>query len=214
MEEASGTVFDSTANNNDLPVSGSVNYQVPGKVGTYSIEFPSISSYLSGGTANTLGTFPVSISAWISLSGSNHTDMIIDISQFSPTPAGYSLSISNNSVYVGYLGWNFPGQSIPLSNFNLKANTTWRHIVATATGVSGINSVKYWVNGVDTTTSSGYMSTDQVDLPNHNYRVGNRLSTLNAGLGGKMDSVMIWNRVLSEEEILYIYNSGSGRSCP
>jgi len=212
MEEASGTVFDSTANNNDLTVSANVTYQYPGKIDTYSMHFAGNASYLSGGTANTLGTFPLSISAWCVFSGSSSDQYILTIMQYSPTVGGFQLGVSSPSLNVGYLGFNYPGQSMPLSNYNLK-DGQWHHIVATATGEVGINSIKYWVDGNDTTTASGYMSTTPVELPNHTYRVGNSYIN-NGGVVGEIDSLKVWNRVLSSDDVAYLYNSGSGRSCP
>jgi uncharacterized membrane protein len=82
-----------------------------------------------------------------------------------------------------------------------QATGSWRHYCWTRSATN----VKLYVNGTDTAiTTSGCGS----GYPQTQYALGRGYASIN----GSIDEVNIWKRVLTSDEISYIYNSSSGRS--
>jgi hypothetical protein len=83
---------------------------------------------------------------------------------------------------------------------------TWHHLVLTFN--NGV--VRSYLDGVESTSGalsmnpSGYFNT----------QIFGGYGTASFNLIGQMDEVGIWSRVLSQSEILYLYNNGSGSQYP
>ena len=77
----------------------------------------------------------------------------------------------------------------------------WAHCVVTV-GSSG-TSAKWYVNGELGTTTTIDAATSNTD----NFNLMNRLAATNA-LGGSINEISMWNKVLSQSEVNELYNSG------
>ena len=111
----------------------------------------------------------------------------------------------------GTMAWNFDGQG----------GST---LVESATGVHSTDyqfwvgrwDVNYrggtpelWLNGVNSTLSTSGTMTVKLD-PKTLFQMGQGLKT---GFDGQMDSVMFFNRFISEDEIEALYNNNTGLTC-
>ena len=96
----------------------------------------------------------------------------------------------------------------------LVANT-WRMITIVRNG--GIGSTIF-MDGVASVSNSnsvnpGYLSTQYCTLGNYQYVGGPGLNSPISS-GGKLDGVTVWNKALTANEILGLYNSGTGSEYP
>lgn len=83
----------------------------------------------------------------------------------------------------------------------------WNHIIATRT-VAGYTEI--WVNG--SIRSSG-MAPGPTSQPSANINIGCRPDAYSY-FRGSIDEIGIWNRVITNNEIAFLYNAGSGISYP
>ena len=84
---------------------------------------------------------------------------------------------------------------------------TWHFVVATFDKDLGSNQMKIYVDGV----LCGQRERTEPALTNStNLCFGARADTFGDILPGSMDCVSIWDKALSEEEILTLYNGGGG----
>lgn len=81
-------------------------------------------------------------------------------------------------------------------------NGTWNHVVLTSSPAGS----QIWLNGVQAINSAL-----PIIIPTLN-RMGNLFGVYN--FNGNLDCAAIWNRVLTNDEILLLYNSGLGLQYP
>jgi len=130
----------------------------------------------------------LTIAAWIKPTSGTHS-FFIDKSESNST-RNYSLWMnSSQALRFDCLGGNLIGSTLTLG--------IWTHVAVTCdSGVS--NGTKLHING---NVASGDTGTLTVTSNAHTLQFGKRYDDANYQYGGKMSSVGIWNRVLSESEI-------------
>lgn len=156
------------------------------------------------------------ISTWIydtSLSGSQGI-----VTRYNSTANAYRswyLRVTNGNVeIVVYSNATGTNKSSTTTTAPITLNT-WHHVVAVKDG----SSLTLYVND-----SSGNGATPVTDAPNaiNQGTTGNVLRTMFAAMSrvtatpdnffkGRIDEVAMWNRGLTQEQIAYLYNSGTGR---
>lgn len=208
FEESSGIFQDSTVHNNDLTPNGSIGYQSPGKLG-YSVSlFGSNANYLSNNGPLAINT--VSWAGWIKITGvSTVPHYVFETFDSVNNGNGYRLLVSS----TGYLAWttwiSHTGSNIYWNGGGINLlDGNWHHIAATATGTS----VKLYIDGV---ASSVNTTTNVINV------TGNGLTLVGMGsvsvptksFEGYIDELGVWNRILTDAEILQLYNGGAGHSC-
>jgi len=88
-----------------------------------------------------------------------------------------------------------------------RPNDTWQHLVAVFS--TGLNRVKFYVNGVE--TLSGTPPADLLQS-SHEVSLGSRQTTSGAydlNFNGKLDDVRIYGRVLTSADVTQLYNQAS-----
>lgn len=164
---------------------------------------------------------PFSINMWVYFTGFSSTSNTLINKRGTATPGG-EWEVSVNGSRLSFAKMDQNGNTIyqyiqsPLSLFSLN---TWYNITVTDDGTKTVAGMKMYINSILITTinsSSGVYtgmidSTSQVRFGLASYST----SAANTAHQGYIEDVGIWkNRVLTQSEINYLYNSGAGRTYP
>lgn len=87
---------------------------------------------------------------------------------------------------------------------------TWYHLVGLCQGVG--SPLKLYVNGSQTNCVNSSNLAYPIDIRSYAIRMGAATSSAGDTLDGLMAEVGFWDRVLTADEITWLYNSGSGRA--
>lgn len=203
-------------NNGNLINIATSTFYTTGEIGQ-ALNFDGTNDYISMGDILDLnGGVPFSISTWA---------MFNDFTN-SPSILGKFDGTGNNFAYTLEMGQLFETDGSGLGLMLLDSSSggyigrstsrkivkgVWYHIVGTYDGGSTSSSVKLYYNGVqvdDTNTQGGTFTTIRnVSTP---LTIGSLLSNGNPNylIKGKIDDVRIYNRVLSQSEVIQLYNTG------
>lgn len=208
FEEASGTVYDSTANNHDLTLNNNVVYHQAGKIGSYATQFNTSTSYLQGDTGLNLSP-TMSISVWVKVVG------VTSYNRYIYNKAGFGV---NRGVVLYVEPGGKPvfgilyGTNINPTGADVNVNDgTWHHIVATMD--INILRVCMYVDGVPDLLNPHPCSTPDYGDNNTRITIGNTNLLNTFALYGLLDGLAVWDRVLTPCEVKTLYNSGSGLAC-
>lgn len=183
---------------------------------TYSTGKINNGAVFNGSSAKLLATAPVipngakTISFWLKTSQSSATYPVImeNCDRFANN-YGTSIYIWNNNKFV--FQWRDASGDVKFSLSSPSAinDGIWRHFACVWDGTTTANAVKLYINGVlsDYNTSP----TTETHIPSQNLQIGNGWNG-SGWFGGSLDELGIWNRALSVDEILELYNSGNGES--
>jgi hypothetical protein len=202
-------------NNGNLINIATSTFYTPGEIGQ-ALNFDGTNDYISMGDILDLnGGVPFSISTWAMFNDFTNSPSIIgkfddngsyaytlEMGQlFETDGSGLGLMLLDSSS-AGYIGRSTSRKIV---------KGMWYHIVGTYDGGSTSSSVKLYYNGVqvdDTNTQGGTFTTIRnVNTP---LTIGSLLSSgsPNYLIKGKIDDVRIYNRVLSQSEVIQLYNTG------
>jgi hypothetical protein len=170
----------------------------------YTLELDGAGDYMDAGAAVVTGTSPITMSAWVYITGTLASyDQVVAIRGSTSTGTARMLGFETG----GKVAFNTFGSQLT-TNTTLSSNT-WYHLAATCTG----GSAKVYIDGV--LKASGSVTYNSVAGSN----------TLAVGRGGtteyipaKIDEVAVWDEVLSDGgvsvgstasgEIATLYNLG------
>ncbi|MCK4553034.1 LamG domain-containing protein [Candidatus Pacearchaeota archaeon] len=212
MNEASGTIVDTSGNGNNGTYNGAL-YSQTGKLNT-AIGFDGGDDYVQMDDTNPLfdSTKPLTVALWVRSDGSAQV----------PSPTIWILKTDQSTGFLMFL--NYQGGDYAGINFGSNANflryrtagdisgdfiNTWKYVVLTYDGVNraSVSSYKVYVDGVEQgLTEAGLFGEE----PNSN-RIGVDVLGSDWYFDGLIDEVAIWNRSLSADEILDIYKRGALR---
>ena len=224
LDEASGTRADATGNGNNLTDARSNVASESGKVGqsaSFVMDENSVLYCLNNSDLRiTGGSFTVCAWLWldakapcgytiIGKTDNNDTEWAIDYRPPDPDPE------NNPDRFDWYMlgaGYEFPG--VIANTFGAPNLHTWYFVVIAYDATNGVMKIRVdngaddtfdWMGGTPETTAAfgigGYVNEDPPDPP------------MAAGdFDGRVDEVGIWKRLLTEEELAYLWNSGAGRA--
>ena len=195
----SGVPLDAVSTNHGTNVGG-VTY-TQGVVGTaFQFDGTSKSISLPNDSLNFTGDF--SISLWINTSGGSSM-LIGNTTVATQGQCGWYLMYSGSLDFYIYNDGSYYGFGTNTLTLN-----EWNHIVITST--SGAN--KIYRNGVLVTTNTSTVR------PNYRTTVSPKIgrSSITDGFWytGKMDAITTWTKVLTDDEIIQLYNMGGGIQYP
>ncbi|MFW0862566.1 MAG: DUF2341 domain-containing protein [Candidatus Komeilibacteria bacterium] len=204
MDEASGSVLDSSGNGNTGTVTGTT--VVVGKYGNGRSFNGTVSDYITIADNSIIKpTDAITVEAWFNTTNKSATSRIISKTESS----GYQLSLNENSAcgsdYLCFLiyvdGDTYRPAVWPVSNLN---NNQWYHAVGTYDG----NDIKLYVDGdlKDVYTKAGTIKTSTVPLC-----IGSEAGAscaLGSYFPGKIDDVKIYNVARTGEQIMRDYKTG------
>jgi|694.fasta_scaffold00159_2 hypothetical protein len=168
---------------------------------TYSAYFDNTNNFLSNSAIN-LNNTDYSIAFWVRLTGltNNSTQMFI-------VTQGNTNAI-RNLLHIGWVSntWYFAlwaDDCVSSTMDYTTVNNTWVHLVFTFDYISGGNNVfKIFMNG--TLIGSKNTTSGNTNFATGTWRIGKPASTY-GGFTGYLDDFRIYNRVLTENEIMQIY---------
>lgn len=122
---------------------------------------------------------------------------------------GMGLFLTNGSIDL------FGTKGTPnINNFLIRgpfiADGQFHHVVATWTGDSSPNGVKYYIDGTLHSTTTAITTIGNASTP---LTFGGPVNTRFLPLVGLIDEASIYNRALTSQEILNIFNAGSNGKC-
>ena len=219
------TFNDSVGSNNGTSPVGSVPTFTTGKIGN-AFTFDGVNDYvaLPDNSLNLDGS--MSFSFWIKTSNTTSYGIIIGNVQQARSPYGfthgYEISINTGYVYTSYRSGININKS--LQSTTLVATNSWNHVVVTynpGTGTNGnATGNKIYINGVlnisgqtlDATGSSTIHYTSPmkacIGVRNYSGTPSDFIPSSN------LDSVSIWSKELTQDEIGQLYNAGTGAQYP
>ena len=213
FEEGTGQTVDNAANTgsvNDgtLGASSAVATDDPkwakGKNGG-GMEFDGVNDYVDCGSDESLNiTEAITIEAWVKLAAlpSAESMGIVDKMGWVSTFSGYNLEVDTENKYVLRLGNGTEnGQRRSLVDAVVGE---WTHVVGT---YNGNGDIKMYVDGV---LSQGWEEayTGVIGTNSDELGIGENFQDVDRFFNGAIDSVRIYNRALSAEEVRYHYNRG------
>lgn len=155
-----------------------------------------------------------SIAAWVKSTASSSEKPIYSTEENSPNYLGitlwYSSFFSTNKLSL-FMGSNTQG--IGVGGSTTLSDGNWHFVVATYDGSSDASGVKLYCDG-----NLESMTVNQNNLASQTL-VGSALPHIGTRQGGlfwvkSIDEVGVWKRILTPEEIKYLYNNGNGKSYP
>jgi hypothetical protein len=146
-------------------------------------------------------TSAISVSAWIKIAGFSGYPAIVNKNYDS----SYYIQLGDNNGDVEF-GIDYP--EIYTRVTNVLTTGAWYHIVGTYDANGGTNNLKIYINGtvVNQTTATGTAVGNSANLA-----IGANSWCTGDYFNGTIDDVRIYNRTLSAQEILAIYNNQTNK---
>lgn len=201
LEEASGTRADAHGSN-DLTDNNTVTQRtgIVGNAGSFSGASEFLSSATGVGNALGNGVTAMTISMWIKADVTNSNDGLLNIGSFAGSQGVFNFNISGSNK----INTTVNGASQSVIAFS--DTTSWHHLAVQYRGTT----VAVWLDGTekfDQAAASG----SSIDCAGLDFIVGGYFSSSFCFDGG-IDEVGVWNSVLTDDNITWLYNSGAGRS--
>lgn len=188
--------------------------QVAGKV-LGALQFDGIDDYVevADHTELNFGTGNFSFDAWIKTNTNTGVQVIID--KRKGYNLGYSFFLNDGFLSLQLSDGAFPFGYTNYASPVFVADGNWHHIAVTVSRTSN-QGILFYLDGV--ATQYGNPTTHPNSLTNtDNLRIGkNSASTVSDPIGtfkGILDEIELFNRVLTQAEIVSIYNAGSSGKC-
>jgi hypothetical protein len=219
FDEGSGTVAaDSSGNGNNGTITGAT--WTAGKVGSGALSFNGTNNYVNAGSNSSLddiqnqGGGGMTVAFWIN-PASNATNYILSKGSHANLSGTWEIAKSSatNPARLAFFKEGNPDLSVSWNS--ILTTGVWQHIALTWDGTMAMSGVFIYRNGLLVTSPHG--GTDGA--------VGNSDAANNLSIGSSngasgyldagLDEVRIYNRVLSAQEVLDVYNdTGSGTPPP
>lgn len=202
LDEASDPVIDSWGSNNGTSLGG-VTQGVTGKIDNAS-QFDGIYGTKIIASPIEFETGAFSISFWIKSSGDLASNMIPIGSGSYP---GYYIQIKGSAVGNKLTFRTSNGTPNDLNANSTITDTDWHHIVLTR---DGSGNKKLYLDGVQDNVTTNDGSRDTTN--GQNFQIGS--SGWGQPFNGTIDDVAVWNRALSESEVLALYSNPEQGAIP
>lgn len=175
---------------------------------TASILFNGSTQY--GTAGNVLGfeyNQAFSLSAWVKTTDTNASLM----SKWqSGAPAGYLFQLNSSSLLFGMVNvWSTDGfwVTAPCS----PSDGSWHHMAVTYSGSGDSSGVQFYLDSVLLTKNAPSFDNLVSSVVNTvEFRLARDVSGADAPFAGAMDEVAVYNKVLSADEVKWIFNTGWG----
>ena len=217
MEEGSGnSVDDSTSNNNDFTLTNGS--WVTGKVGNYAVRLDGTGDYLSSDSALTIGSKICTVSFWMYWTkvgaGEKYlyelgnrwwqTDGSITL-KWDQANTRFLVAMQDSTSGTKYLEVAFPEPS----------DGQWVYVTVVYNGTANSNAgeIKLYYDGTEQSSSSVLTNNkDQASNFTSSTLFIGANSTGSEEITADLDTFAIFSDELTQDEITWMYNSGSGRS--
>ena len=168
------------------------------------------SSYITRSSALDAGQ-NFSVTAWIYPTSLGSRNAIVGNGYPYTTDNGWLFCICDNNFSLFQALFLSIGQNnvLKISNSYVFQLNKWSHVSCSVSG--GGSSVKFYVNGVETSYGFTTGSGRTISYSNNEFHIGMRHSTTGERFAGNISQVQIYNTTLTAQEILQNYNATKSR---
>ena len=190
----------------------------PGRVGD-AFSFDGVGDYVVLSNSNFFAyNAPMTIDAWIKSSGSSGEQEIISHQRTTYPYTGWGFAVSSGGLEFEWIGTDVDNAITVGTSAGGLDDGQWHHVAVVRTGGTSANNVHLYMDGVQKSTSHGRDSFTSLPwainaVPLIGARGGEGGGNYSSFFNGLVDEVEIFNRALSAEEILAIYNAGGVGKC-
>jgi hypothetical protein len=216
LDESAGAIIDVTGNGNDGTVNGGATYSPYAGILKGALDLDGIDDFIEVANESAFDfdrddTF--SLSAWVYYYDTTLFRIIFGKVQNGGNFPGYELHADATNERVrfrlvgggGGCGADCINVFSPLSSLSRES---WNHVLVTYDGSSSASGVNIYINGqlqVPNVASDGLVSSV---LNNTQLRIGDTAASAGDEFTGRIDDVRVYNRALSAQEALQLYNMG------
>ncbi|MBI1939423.1 MAG: T9SS type A sorting domain-containing protein [Ignavibacteriales bacterium] len=181
---------------------------VAGKV-LGALQFDGVDDYVEVADHSELnfGTGDFSFDAWIKTTASSGISPIVD-KRDPVTGKGYSFFLHNGNLGLQLADASLETNYIPAV---LAADGNWHHIAITVSRTNK-NGIIFYLDGVPTPYGDPTLHSGSLNNTNP-LRIGREFGFFASQFKGILDEIELFNRVLTQAEIVSIYNAGSAGKC-
>lgn len=208
LDEISGTVvYDSHGINNGTNVGATINQTgIIGKC--YSFYRAQIDRLTFGNILSFEKDQAFSINVWAKRTEISRSHALVTKAQFGGNNTGYGLELTASNELSFFLRANI-NNSIYVTGSSTIGSNSWAMFTVTYDGSSSAYGVNAYVNGYAESLSIVYDTLTSSIITTSQFCIGARNLTA-IPFNGYMDNTLIYNRVLSQEDITALYNGGLG----
>ena len=211
FEEHSGTRYDWTDNNNDLSDNNTVTYGtgISGNAADFEMDNNEYFS-ITDNTYVSMGDVDMTITGWLYMESKSQNQYLVMKWNSAQDKREYFLyyttSTDRFSFSVSSLGTSASVHTIAASTFGSPNLETWYFFELQYDSVNDLAKIAFSDGTFDTVGHSGGIFDSDFGLTLSN-------SSATNDVDGKLDSTMIYKRLLTADELTWLYNSGAGRAC-
>lgn len=206
LNESSGTfVSDSSGNGRNGNTINNPSW-VAGKLNNC-IEFNGALSQMvdSGAIASFERTEPKSYEFWFNTTITTLRSIIVKYS--STQVKGFLCELTGGNIIFRL--YSSGTKHLDIQTVTSWANGLWHHCVITYDGTSYASGVKIYIDGISQSLTTISDTLDSTIINTNPLLIGSRGTS--AHYYGKLDEILIWGKVLTQSEVSYRYNAGTGR---
>jgi hypothetical protein len=185
---------------------------VPSTFATKSLLFDGVNEYVDFGNVLAFErTSPMSFSFWAKHSVSSSWYYVLD-KQVSGTPQGWTVFFAYTGSLTLRLSNTYATSCIQKYTTGANwADGAWHHFVVTYNGSSSASGVVMYVDGVLWTMTTVFDNLSATIANTTSLKIGGNTSDTPHCFPGFLDEVSVYNKVLSPQEVSWIYNGGVPR---
>ena len=200
-----GTAGDASGNNYSGTMEGNPTFATDRKGATGGcIHFDGATQRIRVAHTAIFNSLPMSMAFWVKFEGTPNPDALLLGKFLHPSGEGYSMFTDNGAFCGSYTRENFSSNA--RSCGSMPNFSSWVHVAVTYS----TNGTIVYLNGTEHSTA-GWAGTASATITNQDFMMGLLVSSTDPpgttqGLNGWMDEVYIFNRVLTESEVLQLAN--------
>jgi hypothetical protein len=156
---------------------------------------------ISNANAGNFGGDPFSVDFWMYANSMGSTDTYLIGKSHPDGGQGWDIRLGDGTIKVsGVNGWSFN-----IVSAAIVTTGTWHHVAMTATGADVI----LYIDGAE----AGSSGRSTITTASNPLRFGFTTNYGGVALNGLIDEVEIFDRALSADDVLAIYNAGAAGKC-
>ena len=173
------------------------------------IEFDGVDDYVDLGNDVSLQmNQELTVSAWFKADTLGDHDGMVTKTNLAAFSDGWGITYFSGNWRFWVTHWGgAAGGGVAIKSFS--DTTSWHHIVGTFDKNAGSNQVNIYIDGVLGTPGSSTINI--IDAEDHDAIIGQGFIGNDAWFNGSIDELLIFNRSLSSQEILALYNNSANR---
>ena len=202
-----GNANDESGNGNHGNVYGATSTSNRFGLANSAMSFNGSNNYISVPYSNTIGVQQeITVSFWVYFNGGSCGPRIMQSMPWGQC-GGYTIATNSSSNSSRYFYTNFDNCSVGVlsSSSPTISGLSWKHVVWSASGLTGISTMYFDGVLVDTDVTNSFFSS--VNYFNRPLTIGNIDPNSCDWFGGFLDDIAIYNRALTEQEIQNLFTA-------